>query len=164
MQKDRSKITLKFDGSNGPTNEWNCIGWAYLVEFEAGLAIRGFGHKVEKSNATVAEFEGLLHGLKRLQSLKRLRTHLSEGQQVTDSVPTILVLGDSEAVIDLLLQKDSSRVKKGLKPFYTAALKLLREIGLPWEAEKIPKPKNKECDGLAHAELEACLRESGSNS
>jgi ribonuclease HI len=132
----------------------------YLIEFEAGLALRGYGHKVEKSNATAAEFEGLLHGLKRLQSLKRLRTHLSGGGQVTDGVPILLVLGDSKAVIDLILQRDSSGVKKDLKPLHTASLKLLREIGVSWKAEKISKPKNKECDGLAHAELEACLRES----
>jgi ribonuclease HI len=165
MPEDSSKIILKFDGSIGPTNEWTCIGWAYLIEFEGGLAVRSFGHKFgEQSNVTVAEFEGLLHGLKRLDGLKRLRKHLSATGQVTGSAPTVLVQGDSETVIDLLLQKDSSRVKKGLKPFHSVAIKLLKEIGVSWKAEKIPKRKNKECDGLAHAELEACLRESGSNS
>ena len=165
MPEVRPKIILKFDGSNGPTNEWTCIGWAYLIEFEGGLALRNFGHKfVGKSNPTVAEFEGLLHGLKRLESLKRLRTYLSTGRQDIENVPTVLVQGDSKTVIDLLMQKDSSKVKKGLKPFYFAALKLLREIDLFWKAEKISKSKNRECDGLAHAELEACLRESISNS
>ncbi len=164
MQRVRSKIILKFDGSNGPTNEWDCIGWAYLIEFEAGLALRGFGHRIENSNVTVAEFEGLLQGLKRLQSLKRLRTRLPTGREVSDGVPTLMIQGDSETVIDLISQQDSSKIKKGLKPFYTAAIKLLGEIGVSWEAEKIPKPKNKECDGLAHAELEACLRESRSSS
>jgi ribonuclease HI len=165
MREDSSKIILKFDGSIGPTNEWTCIGWAYLIELEGGLAVRSFGHKFgEQSNVTVAEFEGLLHGLKRLESLKRLRKHLSARGRGTGSVPTVLVQGDSETVIDLLLQKDSSKVKEGLKPFYVAATKLLKEIGVSWKAEKIPKRKNKECDGLAHAELEACLRESGSNS
>ena len=114
MQEVRSKIILKFDGSIGPTHEWTCIGWAYLVEFDGGLALRSFGHKfVEKSDVTVAEFEGLLHGLKRLQSLKRLRTYVASSGQVTESVATILVQGDSETVIDLLLQRDSSKVKKG---------------------------------------------------
>ena len=165
MPEVRPKIILKFDGSIGPTNEWTCIGWAHLIEFEGDAALRSFGHKFgEKSNVTVAEFEGLLHGLKRLRSLKRLRTNLSAGQQVTDIIPTLLVQGDSETVIDLLLQKDPSKVKKGLRPMYTAALRLLREIGLSWKAEKIPSRKNKECDGLARAELEACIRESGSNS
>jgi hypothetical protein len=165
MPETRPKIILKFDGSNGPTNEWTCIGWAYLIELEGHLALRSFGHKfVGKSNVTVAEFEGLLHGLARLHSLKRLRTDLSAGRQSTDSGPTLLVQGDSETVIHLLSQKDPSKVKKGLKPFYTVALKFLKEIGLSWEAEKISSTKNKECDGLAHAELEACLRESGSNS
>jgi len=165
MPETRPKITLKFDGSNGPTNEWTCIGWAYLLEFEGGPALRSFGHKfVGKSNVTVAEFEGLLHGLKRLQSLRRLRMHLSTGGQAPENVPTFLVQGDSETVIDLLMQRDSSRVKQGLKPFYIEALKLLREIDLSWKAEKISKPKNRECDGLAHAELEACLRESISHS
>ncbi len=157
------KIILKFDGSIGPTHEWTSIGWAYLIEFEGGLALRSFGHKfVEKSNVTVAEFEGLLHGLKRLQSLKRLRTYLSTGGQVSEGVPTVLVQGDSETVITLLTQRDSSKVKRDLKPLRAAALKLLGEIGVSWGAEKIPSRKNKECDGLAHAELEACLRESGS--
>lgn len=165
MPEARSKIILKFDGSNGPTNEWTCIGWAYLIEFQGGLALRSFGHKfVGKSNVTVAEFEGLLHGLARLHSLKQLRTDLSLGRQVTDSVPSLLVQGDSKTVIDLLLQKDSPKVKKGLKPFYIAAHALLREMGPSWEAKRIPSRKNKECDGLAHAELEACLRESGPNS
>jgi ribonuclease HI len=165
MKEVLSQIILKFDGSIGPTNEWTCMGWAYLIEFEGGLALRNFGHKfVGRSNVTVAEFEGLLHGLNRLQSLGLLRKHLSARGQARENVPTVLVQGDSETVIDLLMQKDSSKVKKGLKPFYIAALKLLREIDLSWKAEKISKPKNGECDGLAHAELEACLRESISNS
>jgi translation initiation factor 1 (eIF-1/SUI1) len=116
LPEARPKIVLKFDGSDGPTNEWTCIAWAYLIELEGGLALRNYGHKfVGKSNVTVAEFEGLLHGLKRLQSLKRLRTYLSMGGQDTENVPTILVQGDSETVIDLLMQKDSSKVKTGLK-------------------------------------------------
>jgi len=164
MPESHPRIILKFDGSNGPTNEWDRIGWAYLIELEDGLAVRGFGHEVEKSNATVAEFKGLLHGLKRLQSLKRLRTRLSADGQASDPVSTLLVQGDSVTVINLLTQKDSSKVKKGLKPLYTAALKLIRESGLSWEVQKISKPKNKECHGLASAELEACLRESVSNS
>ena len=160
-QEVRSKIILRFDGSIGPTHEWTCIGWAYLIEFESGLALRGFGHKSgEKSNVTVAEFEGLLCGLKRLQSLKRLRTRLSPGGQTAETIPAVLVQGDSQTVVDLLKQKDSSKVKKDLKPLHTTAVKLLEEIGVSWKAEKIPSRKNKECNGLAHAELEACLRES----
>jgi len=139
MQKDRSKIILKFDGSNGPTHEWNCIGWAYLVEFEAGLALGGFGHKVGKSNATAAEFEGLLHGLKRLQSLTRLRTHLSEAQQVTDSVPTLLVLGDSEAVIDLLLQKRLIESQKGLETTLHCSAQIAKRNRPLLESRENPK-------------------------
>src|SRR6266487_6405759 len=99
MPEVRPKIILKFDGSIGPTNEWTCIGWAHLIEFEGDAAVRSFGHKFgEQSNVTVAEFEGLLHGLKRLEGLKRLREHLSARGQGTWSVPTFLVQGDSETV------------------------------------------------------------------
>jgi hypothetical protein len=115
---------------------WTCIGWAYLIEFESGVALRNFGHRfTEKSNVTVAEFEGLLHGLKRIQSLKRLRAYLSTSGQTGDSIPSIFVQGDSETVIDLLKQKDSSKVTKNLKPLYAAAVKLLEDIGVSWKAE-----------------------------
>src|SRR5438309_12118717 len=97
MSEVPQKIILKFDGSNGPTDVWTCIGWAYLIEFESGVALRNLGHRfTEKSNVTVAEFEGLLHGLKRIQSLKRLRAYLSTSGQTPDSIPSILVQGDSQ--------------------------------------------------------------------
>ena len=64
MQEVRSKIILKFDGSIEPTQDWTSIRWAYLIEFEGGLALRSFGHKfVGRSIVTVAEFEGSLNGL-----------------------------------------------------------------------------------------------------
>lgn len=123
--------------------------------------MRGFGHRFgDKSNVSVAEFEGLLHGLRRLQSLKRLHASLSTESQIAEGDASIIVQGDSQTVIDLLKQKESSNVGKGLRPFYAAAFRLLEGIGISWRAEKIPSSKNKECNGLAHAELEACLRES----
>lgn len=159
------KIILKFDGSNGPTHVWTCIGWAYLIEFENGVALRNFGHRsTEKSNVTVAEFEGLLHGLKRIRNLKRLLAYLSTDKRNGRSIPSILVQGDSQTIIDLLMQKDPSKVTKNLKPLYAAAVKLLEEIGVSWRAEIIPERMNRECDGLAHAELEACLRETTQSS
>ena len=154
MSEVPQKIILKFDGSNGPTDLWTCIGWAYLIEFGNGLALRNCGHMfTEKSNVTVAEFEGLLHGLKRIRSLRRLRAYISTGGRTDENTPSILVQGDSQTVIDLLKQKDLTKVTK-----------LLKEIGVSWKAERIPEPKNRECHGLAYAELEACLRESTQSS
>jgi ribonuclease HI len=159
------KIALKFDGSNGPTHVWTCIGWAYLIEFENGLALRNFGHRfTEKSNVTVAEFEGLLHGLKRIRGLRRLHANLSTRRQIAESIPSILIQGDSQTVIELLKQGDPSKVSRNLRPLHDAAFKLLEEIGISWNAERIPERRNSECDGLAHAELEACLRESTQSS
>jgi len=165
MSEVPQKIILKFDGSNGPTDLWTCIGWAYLIEFGNGVALRNFGHLfTEKSNVTVAEFEGLLHGLKRIRSLRRLRAYISTGGRTDENTPSILVQGDSQTVIDLLKQKDLTKVTKNLKPLYGVAVKLLKEIGVSWKAERIPEPKNRECHGLAYAELEACLRESTQSS
>src|SRR3989442_9663077 len=122
------KIILKFDGSNGPTDLWTCIGWAYLIEFGNGLALRNCGHMfTEKSNVTVAEFEGLLHGLKRIRSLRRLRAYISTGGRTDENTPSILFQGDSQKGSDLLKQKNFTKGTKKLKTLYRIAVKPLKK-------------------------------------
>ncbi len=142
---------MTFDGSIGPTGEWTCIGWAYLIELPSGQWVRHSGGKSGgPANNMAAEFEGLIHGLKWF-------SHASFERKTTDTFSRIIVRGDSKPLIDLL---NGGETRNGLlTTLRDTVTGLLAQIDIPWEAKHIPKRLNKECNGLAQAELSACLRQ-----
>src|SRR6266568_4816860 len=133
--------TLTFDGSSGPTGIWTCMGWAYLIELPNGRWTRDSGRRSgAPANNMVAEFEGLIRGLKWF-------TTQVPGNGAEDTISEIILRGDSKPLIDLITGGKTGN--ELLTALCRTAGDLLDQIDLQWKAEHIPKRLNKECNGLA---------------
>lgn len=138
-------IELYFDGACEPINPGGTASYGWVIKkdgknIKTGYGIVGMG---EGMTNNVAEYMGLIKGLEEYINL-----HLNE---------KLLIYGDSSMIINMITGKwgwsknktkwNPHKKMPHLKKLLDQALSLLRKVD--YEAEWIPREKNKEADALS---------------
>jgi ribonuclease HI len=129
---------LNFDGSCEPRNPGGWMVWAWVLT-GCGEDRWGSDHrKPHRENTNnLCEYYALGVGVKAVRELMA-------GNEKPD---LLLIRGDSQLVIHQLRDEwDCNSVK--LRECLTKILGLLGELGIPWEAEWVPREQNTRADAI----------------
>jgi ribonuclease HI len=134
-----SQWTLYFDGLCEPKNPGGVMAWGWRLMVD-GME-RETGHGSQPAHAAntnnTAEWYALGCGLKRLLEMP--------GAERPESM---LLMGDSQLVVKQLTGEWSCN-QPHLQECRTRCEALLKLIGVPWEAQWIPRHQNADADALS---------------